>query len=262
MANALILAGSREGGDPLAIAMNIDHKSLLVINGRMMLNRVADALADARFDNIAVSTDPGPVAEAAASLGLMAMPTARGPSDSVKIALDTMGAPMLVTTADHALLEPIWIETFLDAVPETADIAVLLARRETIERDAPGSSRTYLRFADGEWSGCNLFYLATPRARAALDLWRQVEADRKRPWRIVRRFGARMLLRYVLGKLTLRDAVAHLGGLAGVSVAVVESPFGLAAVDVDKETDLAMVRTLAGEVVPGDTLIRPNQAHG
>ena len=86
---------------------------------------------------------------------------------------------------------------------QDADVAVLLARRDTIEQVVPETKRTYLRFADGSWSGCNLFYLATPRAASAITLWQSVEADRKRPWRIVRRLGPALLVRYLLGRLTL-----------------------------------------------------------
>ena len=107
---------------------------------------------------------------------------------------------------------------------------------------APGSRRTYLRFADGDWSGCNLFLLATPQAIAAIQLWQTVERDRKRPWRIVRRLGPGLLLRYLLGRLSLSDAVAALGRRIGVSAVVVECPDGLAAVDVDKPSDLDFVR--------------------
>ncbi len=252
MVAGLILAGSREGGDPLAAATGVAHKALIKIGRQTMLARAADALGRSGIDTIAVSARPGPVASAADASGLRVIPAAPGPSDSVAAALDTLGAPLLVTTADHALLDPRWVTAFIGAVPEHADVAILLARRQTIERDAPGTRRTYLRFADGDWSGCNLFFLATPAARAALDLWRRVEADRKRPWRIVRRFGIRLLIRYIRGRLTLGDAVAHLGRLAGIEAVIVESPFGLAAVDVDKPEDLAMVRALV-ERNPGDT---------
>ena len=43
--------------------------------------------------------------------------------------------------------------------------------------------------ADGDFSGCNLFLLATTRAEAAIATWQAVEADRKRPWRIAARLG-------------------------------------------------------------------------
>jgi hypothetical protein len=158
------------------------------------------------------------------------------------VALETLGAPLLVTTADHALLDGAWVERFLADVPAGTDVAALMAERAEVEAAAPGTKRTYLRFADGAWSGCNLFLLATPGAGRALDLWKQVEADRKRPWRIVRRLGMGLLLRYVAGRLTLADAVAALGARADLKAAVVASPFGLAAVDVDKVTDLELVR--------------------
>ena len=241
---AVILAGSRPGTDPLAAAAGVAHKALIDVGGQALLARVAAALHAAGIEEIAVSASPGPVAEAATALGLRLLPTAAGPSGSVGIALEALGAPLLVTTADHALLRPEWIGSFLALVPPPADVAVLLARRETIEAALPGSRRTYLRFADGDWSGCNLFLLATPGARAALDLWGIVEADRKRPWRIVRRFGIGVLLRYLTGRLTLADAIARLGRTSGIAAAAVESPFGLAAVDVDTMADLAAVRSL------------------
>lgn len=245
MSQALILAGSRGGSDPLALSAGVAHKSLIEIDGSTMLSRVADALVQAGFDRITVSANEGPVADAARSLGLSVIRAERGPSLSVAAAMETLGAPLLVTTSDHALLNSAWIDAFVAGLPATADIAALLARRERIECELPGTRRTYLRFADGDWSGCNLFYLATPHATAALEFWRDVEADRKRPWRIVRRLGLRQFIAYLRGRLTLRDAISHLGRLAGVEAAAIESPFGLAAVDVDTADDLTAVRTLA-----------------
>src|SRR3546814_6960591 len=128
--------------------------------------------------------------------------------------------------------------------PYTTLFRSLLARREAIEAAAPATRRTYLRFADGDWSGCNLFHFASPRAAAAIDLWRHVEADRKRPWRIVRRLGPGLLFRYLVRRLTLADAVAHLGRRAGVSAHVGAEEDGRAAIDVDKPDDLDLVRQL------------------
>ena len=42
------------------------------------------------------------------------------------------------------------------------------------------------------------------------------------------------------------DAAARLGHLAGVRAAIVETPYGLASVDVDKPADLDLVRRLTG----------------
>jgi GTP:adenosylcobinamide-phosphate guanylyltransferase len=241
---ALILAGSRGGVDPVAAYAGVSHKALIVLDGQTLLARVAHALRAAGATRIAVSVSDDAVREEAAALGLAVLTAARGPSLSVREGIEALGAPLLVTTADHALLQPEWITRFLADVPPQADVAALLARQDVVESAAPGTRRTYLRFADGAWSGCNLFHFATPRSVAALDLWAQVEADRKRPWRIVRKLGIGTLLRYISGRLTLVAAIAHLGRLASLNAAAVSTPFGLAAVDVDKPADLDLVRTL------------------
>jgi hypothetical protein len=84
-------------------------------------------------------------------------------------------------------------------------------------------------------------------------LWAAVERDRKHPWRIVGRFGVIMLVRYLSGRLTLSAAISKLGEVTGTQVAVVESRFGLAAVDVDKPTDLDFVRQLKQRPTREDT---------
>ena len=240
----LILAGSRAEGDPLALHEGLPAKALIELDGQPMLSRVVAAVRAAGADRIAVSASHPEVAALAEALGCEVLPARSGPSESAAEAFRHFGAPMLLTTADHALLDPQWVRFLAEAHPIGADLSVLLARRETIEQAAPGTRRTYLRLADGHWSGCNLFYLATPAAGAALDLWRQVESNRKRPWRIAARLGPGLLLRYLFGRLTVREAIARLGRLADLRAEVVESPFGLAAVDVDKPADLALVRTL------------------
>lgn len=241
---ALILAGSRGTADPVALTEGVPHKALAVAGGAPLLARVIAALREAGIDRIAVSADDPQVTALARTLGAEVLPPQAGPSASVGKAFEALGAPLLVTTADHALLRPEWVRQFLADTPARSDVAVLLARRDAVERAMPQSRRTWLRFADGEWSGCNLFLLATPRASAAIDTWRTVEANRKRPWRIAAQLGLGTLLNYVTGRLTLTDAVARLGRRVGIAASAVAAHDGLAAVDVDKVEDLADVRRI------------------
>lgn len=240
---ALVLAGSRPGApDPVAAAEGVSHKALVRIAGRPMLAHVVSALRAAGIERIAVSASDGAVRALARELGCEVLETGPGPSASVAIGLEALGAPLLVTTSDHALLQARWVRDFIADTPDRSDVAVLLARREAIEAAVPGSRRTYLRFADGHWSGCNLFLLATPRAGLAIDTWKVVEADRKRPWRIAARLGLGMLAGYALGRLTLATAIARLGRRIGIEASLVAARDGLAAVDVDKPEDLADAR--------------------
>lgn len=251
---ALILAGSRPGApDPVAASEGVAHKALAEADGVRLLERVAVALRDAGVERIAVSADAPAVAALARQLGLEVIAPAAGPAQSVALGLATLGAPLLVTTADHALLAPDWVRDFLADTPPGSDVAVLLARRELVEAAAPGSRRTWLRFADGQWSGCNLFLLATPRAEAALALWRRVESERKRPWRLAARIGFGTLAQYLLGRLGLGEAVARLGRRNGLVAAVVAARDGLAAVDVDRPGDLVQVRAILSARRAGET---------
>ncbi len=245
--NALVLAGSRGEADPVASSEGVSEKALVEIGGRPMLARVITALREAGAERIAVAVSPGPVETLAATLDCEPLAACAGPSESASAGFAHLGAPMLLTTADHALLRPEWVREFLTRISPEADVSVLLARRDVVQAAAPGTRRTYLRFSDGDWSGCNLFYFARPQAQAAFALWRAVEADRKRPWRIVRRLGPGLLLRYVLGRLSLAEAMAHLGRLAGLRVEIVPASDGLAAVDVDKPDDLVLVRRIVDQ---------------
>ena len=242
---ALVLAGSRPGAvDPVALGENVAHKALVEVDGQPMLARVVAALRASGCETVAVSADHPLVTTLARTLDCLVIAPGRGPSASVAAAFAQLGAPMLVTTADHALLQPDWVCNFVADTPASADVAVLLARRSAVETALPGSRRTYLKLADGGWSGCNLFLLASPEAAAAIATWSAVEADRKRPWRIAARLGGSTLWRYVLGRLTMAEAIARLGQRIGIEAVAVAARDGLAAVDVDKPGDLAQVRAL------------------
>lgn len=246
--SALILAGSRPGeADALAASEGVSHKALIELEGLPLLARVHAALAAAGMERIAVCASDPEVIALAERLGAIVIEPAQGPSGSVARAFARLGAPMVVTTADHALLRPRWVRQFIETTPPEADVAILLARRAAVEAAMPGSRRTWLRFADGEWSGCNLFHLVTSRAEAAIESWAGVEADRKRPWRIAARLGYGTLWNYWRGRLTMQGAVARLGRQIGIKAAVVSAADGLAAVDVDSVKDLADIRALVAE---------------
>lgn len=245
---AMILAGSRPGApDPVAAAEGVAHKVLAITEGQTLLERVVGALSAAGIDEIAVSANNPAVEEEARRLGVIVLPTARGPSESVALAFAHFGAPLLVTTGDHPLLQGSWVKELADGTPSDADVSLMLAERGKVEAAAPDTRRTWLRFADGQWSGCNLFLLASPAAERAIAAWKQVEADRKRPWRIARRLGIGTLWSYWRGQLTLAEAVARLGGTLGVKAALVPATDGRAAIDVDKPEDLALVRRLLND---------------
>ena len=239
--SALILAGSRSGGDPLARHAGVEEKALIPINGTPMLDHVIEALRKSGVvGSIAVSAGNPAVA---AGRQLIALPSADSPSRSVGAAIRQLGTPLLVTTADHPLLKPDWIRYFIGHLPDASAVAAL-ARSEVVLAAAPGTQRTFLRFRGAAYSGCNLFFFRDEAALGAVEFWQRMENERKHPLRMVRQLGPGVLASFLLGRLTIDRALSRLGSLAGASLGIVEIPFGESAIDVDKPADLELVRRL------------------
>lgn len=246
---ALVLAGRRGGEDPVASQCGVEDKCLARAGGVPMLARVLHALAASPdVDRIfVVMEDPAILGRLPDIPPCTALPSAPTPSLSVLRALDEVeaGLPMLVTTADHALLSPAIVAYFLAGARATgAEVAVGLTAAEVISKAYPSSQRTYLRFRDAHYSGANLFALMSPEASKAVVFWRRVEQERKRPWRMIRAFGLGSLLAYLLGLLSLDDAMARASAIIGARIAAVRLPFAEAAIDVDKPADLELVNAI------------------
>lgn len=241
---ALVLAGQRHGTDPMAAAGGVSHKALLPVAGVPMLLRVLAALrATPGIGRIVVSIERPEVTlkDLDGLEDVVLRPSGASPARSSAAALAEFGTPLLVTTADHALLTPAMVTHLLEAAPREAAALAALARRETVLAEFPGSQRTWLRFRDGAFSGCNLFLLNRHEAQGVLRFWQLLEQQRKQPLAMARMLGPWTLLRYALRSLTLGGALRILERRCAARLAVVEMPFGAAAVDVDKPSDLVLV---------------------
>ena len=251
--DAIILAGDRGPGDPLAAATGKPGKALVEIAGRSMLVRVLDAVAGMRDIGRIVPVCPAGNAYREVlgpEYARERVEPRKGPAGSVAAALERFDPdrPVLVVTADHPLLRSDWLEEFADrAAATSADAVVGVVDHESVIARFPGHRRTRYRFADGSVCGTNLFWFAGGRAKRAAEVWRSFEADRKRPWKIVARMGPGVLAKYLLGRLTLSGAAEALSQRLGVRVAAVRIDEPAAAVDVDSAADLELVSALIAQ---------------
>ena len=252
---AVLLAGDRRADDPLVLASGQGCKALLPIAGKPMILHVLDALGNS--PEIARVHLSGPPLTALQSNAELRMQIDRGvvswrasgptPSTSASDVLRELDPtrPILLTTADHPLLRPEYIAHFCrEALASGADVVVGLAPYPRVREIFPTMRKTVLRFADGDYCGCNLFSFVTPRGREIAELWKQVEGARKTPWRVLQLLGWIAVLRYRLGWLTLDRAMALLSRRTGMKVSAIRMPFGQAGVDVDSPEDHAQVEAV------------------
>ena len=252
---ALVLAGARAGRDSVAEAVGVSIKVLASVGGIPMVVRVLKTLKASILVEQPVLCGPSwdvvqgqPYLRDLVETGQVRWTAPQqGPSLSVKsfLAESPQDLPLLVTTADHALLTVEMVEYFLrEASRAQVDVAVALVPYSVVAAAYPQSKRTVIGFQGGGYCGCNLFLLCTPKATQLVEFWTQVERERKRPLRLIRRLGWVMLIRYMLGALSLSDALNELSQRLGLSIKEIILPFPEAAIDVDTPEDLALVEQI------------------
>ncbi len=254
----IVAAGQRPGIDPLASAFGEQWKALVRVGGEAMLSRVVRTLASvpAIGEIIILAQDGAALVATPDTAWLADHPQVRfatsgqGISQSVHdcVTNAAKGWPVLLTTADHPLLTRAMVEAFI-AQASGADVAVAMVERRTLLAAYPGNQRTWLHFRGGAYSGANLFALNSPGALAALDVWRSVEQDRKKGWKLLWRFGPWLALRALTRTIGLAAALASAAQRLGFSAKAVILPMAEAAIDVDKPSD----HMLAEQILRGRT---------
>jgi len=142
-------------------------------------------------------------------------------------------------------LTPEIIAEFCDQVDRAQnDFLVALLAGAILDAQYPGLKRTLLRLQDGAYRSCNLFALRTPQAADVLAFWRRLDSQRKTPWRWAVALGPMLLLRYLSGHLTLKEALERLSRRVGAEVGMVPLTTPEAGLDVDTPADRALVETI------------------
>lgn len=256
--SALVLAADRGPGDPVAAAAGVPCKSLTPVGGIPMVLRVVAALNESReVEAVNLCGPPESIINHADALkDLIASDTVKWyanratPSTSAYHVLQDLPdeAPILLTTADHALLRAGIVDHFCSHARQSGcDVVIGVARHDIVTRAYPQTRRTATRLADGAYCGCNLFAFLTPRARLAADFWRQVESQRKKPLRVIRVLGWVAIFRYLMGRLSLDDALDRISRRLGFKAGAVVLPFADAAVDVDSVSDWELVEKIVAQ---------------
>ena len=245
---ALVLAGSRPEGDPFAESFGARSKALIPVAGEPMVLRPVRALLASPFirDVVVLAQEPGLLADVLPDDDRLRIRKSLGTiADTLSAVCNDPATPypVLVTTADHALLTPAMIAEFVDKALG-ADIAVAFVESKGLLGQFPDAQRTWLSFGGGRYSGANLFLLGTPAADRAIGQWRSVEQDRKKGLRVLAALGPTLFMGAVLKMRTLHQTADGLGRKLGIVVRAVEMTDPLAAIDVDKPSDHALVEAI------------------
>ena len=252
---AVVLAADRTNKDPITQHTGAACKAFAPVAGIPMIIRVLDTLQACDLISTIILCGPPEslhdhcpeLKQRIASGQVTWLPNLDSPSRSAERGLNhiPLDTPVLLTTADHALLTPAIVRDFLqNAAATPCDAAVGAVSGQAITTTFPGSKRTIIRLRDGGFRGCNL-YAFNPRGRALVGFWRQAEDLRKRPWRLIGKvLGFKAVFLYLTGLLTSQQGLAAVSEKSGVDIRLVMLDDARAGIDVDKVDDLVLAESI------------------
>lgn len=250
--HVIVLAAQRRGtANPLAERFGVSHKCLIPLQGRPLITHVLETLRlHPRVASIAISVEP----EAFAAIGdvLKRLPkgvpiecvrAADNLADSVIAAAKGHDGPVVVTTADHALLDAGSIDAVAQALNSHA-AAIAMAPQEAVLSAHSEGQRRFYQFRDGGYSNCNLYGLAGSEALKAAEVFRGGGQFAKSAARIISAFGIVNLLLLRLRLVSFREGTARISRRLGLSIAPVALGDGSQAIDVDNDRTYRVVEEL------------------
>jgi GTP:adenosylcobinamide-phosphate guanylyltransferase len=245
MVDALILAGG-ESSDGLSKLSNEPYEALIGIAGKPMVTFVAEALAKSQLVQRIFIIGP------AIELSRCDFPEnstivqgGQSLQETIKLGMSAVNQEekVLVVTCDIPLLTEPAIKHFLESCQRVdADLYYPVIEKKISERDYPGNKRTYVKFKEGLFTGGNIF-LVNPRiVPSGLQQANYLFENRKNPLKLCQFLGITFVLRFFFGQLSLQAVAERASKLLQIRGAVIQSPFAEVGMDVDKPSDLELVR--------------------
>lgn len=244
--DAVILAGSTNEGK-LRDCSGENFEAMVEIAERPMVSYVFDVLKKTpSINKIAVA---GPMDQMGPLFGnidqVFLAPGGETLIDSLMNALEVLNPQgyVLIATCDIPLLTLESVTDFLKRCSKKqADIYYPIIPKDANDRLYPGVKRTYIRFKEGTFTGGNLFLIDPKMVKKCAKKARAFVENRKSPLALARLVGWKFMIRFIFHLVTLKETeitASHIFGLRG---AVVISPYPEVGIDVDKPSDLDLVR--------------------
>lgn len=240
--DAIIPAG---GTLPEAFAarVGVRNKTLIQIRGRTILSRTLEALQtsgdvrqtvlvgeeevrnhpDAKVD---VSLAAGGSAPANILTGLRHL--SKG---------DDRAERVLVVTSDLPYLTGAMLQDFIERCPADKDFCVPLITAQEYEARFPGSSSSYVKLTDGQWTIGGTYLVRTEAFERALPHIERAFEQRKSALGMVKLLGPAFAIRFLTKKLAVPAVLGKVESIIGASGFPVRGAAPELAYDVDDEID-------------------------
>ncbi|MDU4960857.1 MAG: nucleotidyltransferase family protein [Sporomusaceae bacterium] len=253
MYDAIILAGGENKKKFLGLSSQ-PYEALIEIAGQPMVAFVARALAaSGSVNRIFVVGPEAELRRCAFATPVNILAGGNTIMETIQIGMAALGHrdKVLVATADIPLLTAEAVNDFLaQCSGADADFYYPIISKEMNERRFPATRRTYVRLREGTFTGGNIFLVNPDIVTRSLAVANRIIENRKRPLTLCGILGWGFVLNFLTGRLRLREVEQRVSELLKLRGAVVHSPYPELGIDVDKPSDLELVRAaIAGSAL-------------
>lgn len=243
---AIVMANG--AADKLADKLGAQHKALLDIGGKTMIDRVVEALQAApEIAHVVVACrQGGPLAEhlrGKVDLAESAAPTFLDGISAGFAAMPELSRALLVT-CDMPLLTPAAVGAIVAeaATRPTVDLLYAMVDVQLTRQAYPEAHRTAIRLKEGSYTAAGVCVVSRRFIEQCGPILLEAFKQRKSKLGMARLFGIGFLAKFALGVLTVDGLVKRAEEMLGCACAAVELPFAECGFDVDTESDLAAAR--------------------
>lgn len=254
--DAIILAGGQSSSELKKLAP-YDNEALILIGQYPMIFYVYKALRKSPLiRNIVIS---GPV-EALRNLfakeeGLYFVDSGENAVESFLNGVNllkekSITEKLLILPTDIPFITQEAIEDFISRCnrEKGADFYYPVTSKEINEIKFPRVSRTYVKLKEGVFTGGNLFLVRTAKIEDMIDFAKRLVERRKNPLAIAKLFGLNLVIKYIIGRLTIQAAEKRFYEVTKIKGKAIISPYAEVGVDVDKPSDLELAQKYLADV--------------
>jgi len=242
--DALIFAGAPNDGD-LKEESDAPYEALIKIKNRPMVQYVVRAFQEMK--TVRRTAVVGPTVLENAVNGDVHLIEAEGSFlDNVMTGIKELkpAGPVLLSTADIPLVTGRIIQDFVDACRKVeADIFYPMISRRINSKKYPDVQRTYVSLKEGEFTGGNILIMKPEVLQESFSFIKKILLWRKSPWKIARLLGPKIIFKYILRIISMKDIenrIQHIMGCRGSGIIIEHPEIGF---DIDKPEDLELIRS-------------------
>lgn len=244
MYDAVILAG---GYAPwLQEVAGTDIRCLAKLNGKRILDYLTEALkSSGRVKRIMLAAPAGAISLEELPEGVELCEAEKDMPTTAQKAADALESmeKLLFVCDDIPMLHAAAVTDFLDKCEAYPDKQVYypIIPKNVCERDYPKAQRTYVKLADGVFTGGNMMIVDAAIIPQGLAKAREIFARRKQPFQLCKWLGFGFILKFLLHRLTLLGAEQRTAELLELPCKVVVSNYAEVGMDIDKPADWQLI---------------------